>query len=317
MNAVSTPMRAAVLTTEGRPRLDAFTRPRAAPGAVAIEVAAAGLNPVDVALAAGAFRVANRPLPRVVGEEGVGRMPDGRRVYFGSTLPPYGAMAPYALVDPEQLFDVPDGVDDATAVALGIAGLAGWLPIAWRAKVQPGETVLVLGATGAVGRVAVQAARLNGAGRVVAAGRDAAGLERATQLGADATVRVDQPDLTEAIRRAAEGHVDVVIDALWGSAAVSALDAGAPGVRLVQVGNAAALEAAVPASLPRMKDLTILGYSSFTNPVEVERAAYSTLLEHAAAGRIEVDVQIHPLADLETAWERQRSGTREKLVLVP
>ena len=119
------------------------------------------------------------------------------------------------------------------------------------------------------------------------------------------------------IREAAEGPVNVVIDALWGTAAVAALQAGASGVRLVQVGNAAALEAALPASLPRMKDLTILGYSSFTNPVGLEREAYATLLDHAAAGRIVVDVQVHRLADLETIWERQRAGTREKLVLVP
>src|SRR5262245_66133784 len=102
-----------------------------------------------------------------------------------------GAMSERVAIGDAQLYDVPDGADPAVAAGLGIAGLAGWLPFAWRAPLEGGEDVLVLGASGSVGLVAVQTAKLLGAARVVAAGRSAEGLERAGQVGADATVRID------------------------------------------------------------------------------------------------------------------------------
>ena len=141
------------------------------------------------------------------GREGIGTV-DGRRVYFTATNP-FGSMAQRALAEEDNLFDVPDGLDDGVAVALGIAGLAAWLPLAWRAKVQEGEAVLVMGATGVLGSIAVQAAKLLGAGRVVAAGRDAEGLERAARLGADATVDLtatDDPTAAYSKPRAARGR---------------------------------------------------------------------------------------------------------------
>jgi NADPH:quinone reductase-like Zn-dependent oxidoreductase len=113
-----------------------------------------------------------------VGSDGVGRLEDGRRVYFDATVPPYGSMAERALVPSDALLDVADGVDDVVAAALGNTGLAAWLSLAWRAELRRGETVLVLGARGAVGSVAVQVAKTLGAGRVVAADRAGQGLPR-------------------------------------------------------------------------------------------------------------------------------------------
>jgi len=176
-------------------------------------VSAAGLHHLDLHKASGSFYTGPPPLPAVVGTDGVGRLQDGSRVYFDESVPPYGSMAERTLVPREALLPVADGVDDEVAAALGNTGLGGWLALEWRSGLQPGETVLVLGATGAVGSVAVQAARLLGAGRVIAADLPN---ERLHRLGADAVVEIDgRDDLTERIKDAAQGEVDVTIDMLW------------------------------------------------------------------------------------------------------
>lgn len=205
-------------------------------------------------------------------------------------------------------------------MALGVAGLAGWLPLAWRARLQPGETVLVLGATGVVGQIAVQAARLLGAGRVVAAGRDAAMLAHAAErLGADETVdlRAGGAALADAFRTAAGGDVDVVLDPLWGAPGAAALDALGTGGRLVQLGQSAGAEATISSAQIRGRQRDILGYTNFLVPAEVRREAYRMLVEHAAEGRIAVDVERIPLYDVTEAWGRLDGGAHRKLVLVP
>ena len=315
-------MRAAVLHEYGTPRHGEFEEPVAGEGEVVVAVAAAGLNPVDVAKAAGTFYAGKPPLPSVAGQEGVGRVAAGagRRVYFDRPVPPFGSMAERALVAADALIDVPDGVPDHLAAALGVAGLAAWLPLTWRARLEPGERVLVLGASGVVGQIAVQAAKLLGAGRVVAAARDADGLRRARERGADATVLLagEAADLTAAFREAAEGDLDVVIDPIWGAPAVAALGALAVGGRLVQIGQSAGATAEIPSALIRGRNAAILGHTNFLAPAEERRAAYRALAEHAAAGRIVLDVEQIPLRDVERAWARQREGgAHRKLVLVP
>jgi NADPH2:quinone reductase len=183
-------MRGAVLKQYGTPEYGDFEEPTASGALALVRVRAAGVNPLDIAVTAGAMPAMRPPLPSVPGIEGVGTVGD-RRVYFSRAEPRFGTMAELSLADPNTVFDVPDEVDDAPAVALGIAGLAGWLALSWRANLRPGEHVLVLGASGAVGAIAVQAARLLGGGRVVAAARSEDGLARARELGAAATVRLD------------------------------------------------------------------------------------------------------------------------------
>ena len=235
-------MRAAILREyDATPELGEFDAPVEGDGGVAADVLAAGLNPVDLRKAAGAFPLAPKPpLPSVAGWEGVARLSDGRRVYFDGPIPPHGALAERTLLDPDTLFDVPDGVDDGVAVALGIAGLAGWLALEWSAKLREGETVLVLGASGTVGQVAVQAARLLGAGRILAAGRSRAGLDRAAELGADATVELGG-DLEAALREAAPDGLDVVVDPLWAEPAVVAMKACNRFARHVALGQSAGI----------------------------------------------------------------------------
>lgn len=315
-------MRAAVLHEYGTPAYGEFEEPVAGDGEVVVEVSAAALNPVDVRKAAGTYFAGRPPLPSVAGIEGAGRVAgDGRRVYFEATVAPFGSMAERALVPREALFELPDGIGDELAAGLGIAGIAGWLPLAWRARLQPGETVLVLGATGAVGQVAVQAAKLLGAGRVVAAGRDAAGLARASsELGADATVDLAATPadaLTDAFREAAGGDVDVVVDPLWGEPAAAAIEALAVGGRLVQLGQSAGAEVTLPSASIRGRQLEILGYLNFLVPADERWAAYRALVEHAVAGRLQLEIERVPLEDVAQAWEHIMRSPGHKLVLVP
>jgi NADPH2:quinone reductase len=313
-------MRAAVLHEFGTPTYGEFEEPSAGEGQVVVEVAVAALNPIDVRKASGTFYTGPPPLPSVTGSEAVGQVAgDGRRVYVDQPVAPFGTMAERVLVEADALIELPDAVDDGVAAALGIAGLAAWLPLSWRAQMQPRETVLVLGATGAVGQIAVQAAKLLGAGRVVAAGRDATLLARATELGADATVELKgtAEELTAAFREAAGGEVDVVVDPLWGIPASAAVDALATGGRLVQLGQSAGADATFSSARIRGRGIDIRGFSNFGTPVEVRRAAYATLLEHAIAGRIVVDVERISLRDVADAWARLAAGAHRKLLLVP
>lgn len=198
-------VKAAVLHEHGSaPRFGAFTGPSPKSGHVVIDVTAAALHHLDLHKATGTFYTGPPPLPSVVGTDGVGQLGDGRRVYFDTTVAPYGSMAERALAPEEALFEIADGVDDAIAAALGNTGLAAWLALAWRSRLKPGETVLVLGATGAVGTVAVQAAKILGAGRVVAAARPNERLARLLERGADAIVELDgDGDLAASFRQAA------------------------------------------------------------------------------------------------------------------
>ncbi len=314
-------MHAAVLHEHGAtPVYEQFEEPVAGDGEVVVEVALAGVNPVDVRKASGTFVSGPPPLPSVVGTEGVGTLAgDGRRVYFDASVPPFGSYAEHTLVPADVPIELPDELDDGVAVALGVSGLAAWLPLAWRAQLQPGETVLILGATGMVGQLAVQAARLLGAGRIVAAGRDAEMLARAAQLGADATVDLREAGagagLTAAFREAAGGDVDVVHDPLWGAPAAAALEALGTNGRHVQLGQSAGAEATLPSASIRGRHIDVRGYTNFVVPADVRREGYRALVEHAVAGRLSVEVERLPLAEVADAWERVQRSAHRKLVL--
>jgi len=300
------------------PRVGEFDDPVGGAGEAVVDVTAAGVNHLDLLKASGTFYTGPPPLPSVVGSDGVGVLKGGRRVYFDTTVAPFGAMAERTLVPDAVLLDVADGTDDAVAAALGNCGLAAWLSLSWRAKLEPGESVLILGATGAVGGVAVQAAKLLGAGRVVAAGRSGPRLERVRELGADEIVDMTEAaDLTAAFREAAGGGVDVVIDMLWGDAAVAALGAAAYMARHVQVGHIAGPTITLPAPVVRSAPLAVMGYANFHVPIETRRRTYLRITELAARGELTIDLDRVALDDVATAWERQQRGPGAKLVVVP
>jgi NADPH2:quinone reductase len=313
-------VRAAILHAyDEPPRHGEFAEPDAREDHHVVDVAAAGVNHVDLLKASGRFYTGPPPLPSVVGSDGVGRLPDGRRVYFDSIVAPYGSMAERALVPADALIEVPDGIDDTVAAALGNAGLAAWLSLTRRAALAPGETVLVLGATGAVGALAVQAAKVLGAGRVVAAARPGDRLDALLARGADATVALggDDGDLAGTIRDAAGGGVDVTLDLLWGPPARAALQAAAHRARHIQLGQLAGLAIELPAPVLRSAPVDLLGFAVFHESIDHRRQAYAELAEHVRAGRIAVDVEPLPLDDVGSAWERQRAGAHTKLVLTP
>ncbi len=310
-------MKAAVLREYGVPSPGEFEEPVAGADQAIVEVLAAGLNPVDVAICAGRFYAGKPPLPSVAGREGVGLL-DGERVYFDAPIAPFGSMAERALVDPASTYSLHDGLDEGVAVALGISGLAAWLALTWRAKLQPGEHVLVLGASGVLGQIAVQAAKLLGAARVVAVARSAEGLERCLALGADAAVRLgESDDLPAAFSTTADGRIDVVIDPLFGEPFVAAVNAASFGARIVQIGAGAGAEATVPSAPIRGKMLVLMGHTNFAAPPEVKREAYGKLAAAAARGEIVVDVDRIPLEQVGEAWDRLAAGSHRKLVLVP
>lgn len=312
-------MRAALIRDVGAlPEVDDVDEP----AGETIEVLAAPINQIDLAVSRGVLASGHPELPYVPGAEAVGRTADGRTVWLfggslGRTSP--GAIAERAAVGDAYTVDVPEGADAALAAGLGIAGLAGWLPFAWRAPLTGGENVLVLGATGSVGLVAVQTAKLLGADHVVAAGRSAAGLERAADLGADATLRIDEhEDLAAALKEAFGGDgPSYVFDPLWGEAGAAAVLAAAPRATVVNLGQSAGATAALSSEAVRFKSLAILGFSVYAVPFDVLAEHYRRLVDHAVAGDIRLAVERVTLDSVFEAWRRQAEGAGAKLVVIP
>ena len=293
-----------------------------APDGATIEVLAAPINPIDLAVSRGILATGHPDLPYVPGCEAVGRRDDRSVVWiYGGSLgrTSNGAIAERAAIGDSNVIEVPEGADPALAAGLGIAGLAGWLPLAWRAPLRGGENVLVLGATGSVGLVAVQAAKLLGATRVVAAGRSAERLERARQCGADATLDLDEAgDLVAAFRDAFGGEgPSYVFDPLWGEPAAAAVQAAVPRATIVNLGQSAGATSELASAAVRFKSLSIYGHTNFAVPPDELADHYRRLVGHALAGEIRLDVERVSLDDVADAWRRQAEGAGSKLVVVP
>src|ERR1041385_5995310 len=213
-------MKAAVLHALGDPpRYEDFPDPQPGHDEALVHVKAASLKNIDKAMAGGSHYDDRREPPFVCGIDGVGALDDGTRVYCGGPRPPYGMMAEQTVVSRAWCLPVPDDVDDTTAAALPNPALSSWLPLIWRAQLKPGETILILGATGVAGKLALQIAKHLGAGRVVAAGRHGPVLKTLPGLGADAIIARAQrdQDLPAAFtREGSHKRFDVILDYLWG-----------------------------------------------------------------------------------------------------
>jgi NADPH2:quinone reductase len=319
-------MDAAVVRKLGKPpQCEQFPEPVAGDNEVIVHVHAASLKPVDKQLASGSHYASPREVPFICGTDGVGHLDDGQRVFFGGCRPPYGAMAQRTVVPRAFVFHVPAGVSDGLAAALPNPGVSAWLALTFRAKLAPNENVLILGATGVTGRLAVRIAKLLGAGRVVAAGRNQQTLLSLRQLGADATIRLDMPakDLRESfVREAGQSGFQVVIDYVWGQPTEAFLSAitsprfAAIGTetRLVQVGESAGPTISLPAAVLRSTALTILGTAGVPTR-DVLADALQRVMAYAADRKLQVDTMDVPLVDIESAWERNQSGRR--IVIIP
>ena len=317
-------MRAAVVQAVGSPpAVGDVGEPVLDAGSALVAVDAVPLNPVEIRVAAGRHPREAQP-PYVPGVEGVGRVvesariPPGRRVRFESAALPgfgvQGTLAERAAVPEESLAVLPDEAPDDLAAALGVVGITALLAIE-RAAPAGGERVLVLGATGAVGQVAVQLAKLLGAGRVVGAGRNAKQLERVRELGADEVVELGEGDLSAAFEEAAGGPLDVVIDPLWGEPAMAALRVLATEGRLVNVGQSAGTDVRIPLELVRNRQGALHAISSGWTGLERKASLYERLLDYSLAGHLTVDREVVPLEDVGTAWERQDASPGTKLVI--
>jgi NADPH2:quinone reductase len=311
-------MRAAIIRAHGEPpELGELDAPE---GDGVVDVLAAAMNPVDVRIASGTFPNDRHDVPYVAGKEGVGRRADGSLVYFDASAEPYGAFAARTRLLPDRgAYPVPDGLDPALAVSLGVSGLAAWLGLEWRGRLAPGETVLVLGASGVVGQIALQAARLLGAGRVVAAARSERGLERARALSADATVQLEPYEgLADRLREASGGAgFELVLDPLWGEPAQASLPAMAPFGRFVNIGQSAGEAATLTSVVVRSKPVEIIGYTNYSASEERKAAAYERMARHALAGEIDVAIERFGLDDVPEVWRRQGSSPHVKQVVVP
>jgi NADPH2:quinone reductase len=318
-------MKAAVLHQLGSaPRFEEFANPVAGENEVLVNLRAASLKQIDKAMASGAHYASFRELPVVCGLDGVGILDDGSRVFFGGPRKPFGAMAEKTIAPRAFCFPLPDGLDDATAAALPNPAGSSWLPLKWRAKLQPGETVLVLGATGASGKLAVQIAKLLGAGRVIAAGRNPQQLEAARLLGADATVQTDAPrkNLVEAFAAAAKDGIDIVLDYLWGAPTEALVEAltghdftAEPRItRLIEIGSIAGPTISLPGGALRSSGLEIYGSGGGSVPLQAIKEAVPQILEHAARGNLKLETKKVPLAEVETAWNQKED---RRVVFIP
>ncbi|GAA1007256.1 NADPH:quinone reductase [Acrocarpospora pleiomorpha] len=317
-------MRAAVVLSCGNPPdLRTVPAPEVAEGESLVQVTAAPITPLDVLCASGTSYFGQPALPYIPGVQGVGKLTDGTRVWFPTQAgmrPGDGSFADLCAVPTTDLVPIPDGTRDETAAALGLSAVAAWMALTWRAALRPGEQVLVLGAGGTVGQVAVQAARLLGARRVVAVCRSPHSQALATKNGADAVVPLhpdDTPDtLTPRLRQALDGLADVVIDPVFGIPATAAAQVLALGARIVNLGSAAAESATFTSATLRGNTASLLGYTNNALTPTQRHTALTEIFNHAATGALSVDHTLTPLADIAPAWTSQATGTTPRRIVV-
>ena len=319
-------MKAAVLHELGKPpSFEDFAEPTAGEGEALIRVRAASLKMVDKQMASGSHYASPRQLPVICGIDGVGILSDGSRVFFGGPRRPYGAMAELTVAPRAFCFPVPSALDDATASAVPNPGVSAWLSLTNRAKLASGESVLILGATGVTGQLALQIAKLLGARRVVAAGRNREALRKLGELGADSTIQLDQPEdsLKSAfVQEAGDADFDIIIDYLWGRPTEILLTAitkpeFAPikkEIRLVQVGESAGPTIALPAAVLRSTPLTIVGTAGIPSR-EILVDAMQQILSRAARGELRIETEQVPLANIENVWQRPEQSGRRTVVI--
>lgn len=295
-----------------------FAEPDLLPGEALVEVSAAGLKQLERLIATGKHYSSPKVLPIVPGLDGVGRLSNGERVYFMVQRRPFGAMAeraPASLCVP-----VPASLSDAQAAAVINPGLAGWLPLVERARMKAGEGVLILGATGASGRMAVTIARALGAGRVIACGRRQGVLDT---LGADAVINLSDPEATVAAAFADEAArgLGVIVDYLWGQPAelligqVARPDLHSSGegsaIRFVTVGQMAGADIQLPSNTLRGSRLELLGSGTGNFPHgEAMRNAIASVLEMAQAGQLPLEIVETPATEVSAAWDAPQDADK-------
>jgi NADPH:quinone reductase-like Zn-dependent oxidoreductase len=290
---------------------------------ILVDVLAVGLHPRVRTGARGAHYSSTGTLPMIPGIDGVGRRADGRLVYFVADDEVIGTMAEKAIVDVRRAIELPDGVDVLTVAAGMNPAMSAWVALRRRVPIEAGQTVLVLGATGNAGAMAVQVAKRLGAGRVIGAGRDATRLAALTSFGADAVVQLtEDTEATASALAAAAANVDIVIDYLWGNPAQQAMMAlltertdRSRALNWIQIGSVAGPTMELPSVALRSANLRIQGNGQGAVSTKAYLAELPSLVDEIAAGTIAVVANSAPLADVQKVWlEKENAGARTVLV---
>ncbi|MGW0855376.1 quinone oxidoreductase family protein [Streptomyces sp. NPDC002690] len=318
-------MRAAVVRSfDSPPRYEEFPAPVPGEGQVLVDVLASGLHPRVRSGADGTHYTSGGRLPMVPGIDGVGRLPDGRHVYFVAHDDAPGTLAERAVLDPRRSVPLPENADPVTIAAAMNPAMSSWVALRRRISFRAGQGVLILGATGNAGQMAVQVARRLGAGAVVAAGRNPERLERLTGLGATRTVSL-AGDPAEAADRLGEvaADVDVVIDYTWGRPTELAIPAlltrraerGAP-LDWIQVGSTAGPDITLPSFVLRAANLRIMGSGQGSVTTAGIVAELPFLMDELASGALSVATRAVPLAEVEATWTEPADPAR-RVVFTP
>ena len=313
-------MKAAIVVEAGKtPIYGDFKEPVPGSGEVLVTVSAAALSNVVKSRASGTHYSSAGQLPLVVGIDGVGRLDAGRRVYFALPRAPFGSMSEQTVVRSSQCVALPDDLDDVTAAAIANPGMSAWAAFQERARLAAGETVLVNGATGTAGRLAVQIAKYMGARKVVATGRNAEALKALSVLGADVTIPLgDAGDaFEEAVQEQFAGEgIDVVLDYLWGPSAERIIIAGAKAgkdavpIRFVHIGSVSAPDITLPSAALRSSAITLMGSGIGSIPMDRMLKSIDHLLRATVPGGFAIETKTFPLAEVETVWAAANSMPR-------
>jgi NADPH:quinone reductase-like Zn-dependent oxidoreductase len=312
-------MKAAVVTETGKPPVYGnFVDPKPAEGAQIIAVAASALTQLAKSRASGTHYSFKGVVPFVPGVDGTGTRDDGRRVYFILPEAPFGGMAERTLVKTSLCVDLPSGLDDVKAAGIANPGMSSWAALKERARFVKGETVLISGATGIAGRLAVQVAKYLGARKVIATGRNAKVLQALPAMGADVTVDLTRDAVAleeEFMKQFGEG-VDVVLDYLWGESAVTLLVAAAKSapeavpIRFVSIGSAAGPNISLPSAVLRSSALELMGSGISSVPLARLLKAIEELFSAVGPGGFEIPIESVPLSRVGERWSSPDSGAR-------
>ena len=313
-------MKAAVVKSTGQmPVYADFEEPVPGDGEVLIDVTAAPLSQVTRARASGTHYSSSTVFPFVAGIDGVGRRRDtGGRTYFFLPRAPFGSMADRVVVSRSLCAPLPDAIDDVAAAAMAIPAMSSWASLTARATLARGETVLINGATGISGRLAVQIARHLGAGKIIVTGRNADVLGA---LGADVAIPLtpDGGALDEAFTRQFADGVDIILDYLWGPSAERLLAAAAKAksaraIRFVQLGSASGPTITLPYAALRSCPLEMMGCGLGSVSVEVILTSVAEVLAAAADHGFGIPTRAVPLAAIESEWAAATAATRTVFV---
>lgn len=319
-------MKAAIVTAAGKtPIYGDFEAPTAKPGEELISVRASALSHLSKSRASGAHYSSAGIFPAIAGTDGVGVTQDGRRVYFVLPETPFGTLAELCPISSRKCIELPASLDDITAAAIANPGMSAWAALVERAHLVAGETVLINGATGTAGRIAIQLARYLKAGKIIATGRNAKELEELKAIGADVVVPftlgllhpTGASEFEDALKEVFTSGINVIIDYLWGESAKTIITAivktteDATPVRFVQVGEAGGESTIdLPSAALRSSSILLMGSGLKSVPMPALLNAIKTIFEIAVPAGLKIATNVVPLSDVEKVWDSAPGNPR-------